>query len=63
MIYHWIPMDTPKVSGRQRAICGAVVDERSHSNEPTCEGCLVALAVEAAECAKSEAAWQQERSR
>jgi len=44
MMSHWIQYDQPEIGrGRQRAICGAIVDSTSHANDPSCHACQDAL--------------------
>ena len=37
---HWLPWDAPGIrSGRARALCGALIEERDHANAPSCGAC------------------------
>jgi hypothetical protein len=35
---HFVPWDSPGYRKRQ-ALCGAFIDYRDHSNDPTCDEC------------------------
>ena len=41
---HFIVHDEPRIGRRQHAVCGALVDPKSHANEPSCPECQATLA-------------------
>ena len=55
---HWIDAD---VTGRRvRALCGRLVYQWAHANEPSCSWCQIRLEARAEEQAQLEAQWRQQ---
>jgi hypothetical protein len=43
-VAHFVPWDSVPVGRQRRALCGELVDDRTHRRAPTCPACQAILA-------------------